>query len=77
MGMMEKNEKKIGQLNDLSIASTETKYIHKTKYYVKVKNIFCFVNENLTTFFYTLTGGIRKQKEKQKVFSFKVYTKVK
>ena len=42
----------------------------------KTQNIFCRLNENLTTFLYTLTGATRKQKEK-KVFSFKVYTKVK
>ena len=57
---------------DLSIGSTETKYI---KLNTKTQNIFCCVNENLTTFLYTLTGGTRKQKEK-KVFFFKVYTKV-
>ena len=57
---------------DLSIGSTETKYI---KLNTKTQNIFCCVNENLMTFLYTLTGGTRKQKEK-KVFSFKVYTKV-
>ena len=42
----------------------------------KTQNIFCCENENLTTFLYTLTGGTRKQEEKKKVFSFKVYTKV-
>ena len=42
----------------------------------KTQNIFCFVNENLMTFLYTLKGGTRKQKEKKKVFSFKKYTKV-
>jgi hypothetical protein len=57
---------------DLSIGSTETKYI---KLSAKTQNIFCCVNENLTTFLYTLTRGARKQKEK-KVFFFKVYTKV-
>ena len=57
---------------DLSIASTKTKYI---KLNTKTQNIFCRLNENLTTFLYTLTGATRKQKEK-KVFSFKVYTKV-
>ena len=54
---------------DLSIASTKTKYI---KLNTKTQNIFCPLNENLTTFLYTLT---RKQKEK-KSFLFKVYTKV-
>ena len=57
---------------DVSIGSTETKYI---KLNTKTQNIFCCVNENLTTFLYTLTGGTRKQKEKN-VFFFKVYTKV-
>ena len=39
--------------------------------YSKTQNIFCCVNENLTTFLYTLTGGTRKQKEKKKKkFSF-------
>ena len=41
----------------------------------KTQNIFCCLNENLTAFFYTLTGGTIKQKEKKKI-SFKVYTKV-
>ena len=35
----------------------------------KTQIIFCCVNENLTTFLYTLTGRTRKQKEKKK-FSF-------
>ena len=51
---------------DLSIAFTETNQI---KLNTKTQNIFCFVNEYLTTFLYTLTGGTRKQKEKKK-FSF-------
>ena len=58
---------------DQSIASTKTKYI---KLNTKTQNIFCRLNENLTTFLYTLTGATRKQKEKKRVFSFKVYTKV-
>ena len=58
---------------DQSIASTKTKYI---KLNTETQNIFCRLNENLTTFLYTLTGATRKQKEKKKVFSFKVYTKV-
>ena len=58
---------------DQSIASTKSKYI---KLNTKTQNIFCHLNENLTTFLYTLTGGTRKQKEK-KVFFLKVYTKVK
>ena len=52
--------------NDLSIGSTETKYI---KLNTKTQNIFCCVNKNLTTFLNTLTGETRKQKEKKK-FSF-------
>ena len=64
--------KSILKIIDLSIASTKTKYI---KLNTKTQNIFCRLNENLTTFLYTLTGATRKQKEK-KVFSFKVYTKV-
>ena len=59
-------------ISDLSIGSTETKYI---KLNTKTQNIFCHLNENLKTFLYTLTGATRNQKEK-KVFSFKVYTKV-
>ena len=38
----------------------------------KTQNIFCCLNENLTTFLYTL---IRKQKEKKKVFSLKCIQK--
>ena len=49
--------------NYLSIGFTETKYI---KLKTKTQNIFCFVNENLMTFLYTLIGGTRKQKEKKK-----------
>ena len=56
---------------DQSIASTKTKNI---KLNTKTQNIFCCLNENLTTYLYTLTGATRKQKDK-KVFSFKVYTK--
>ena len=42
----------------------------------KTKNWFAGVNENSTTFLYTLNrGGTRKQKGK-KVFFFKVYNKV-
>ena len=48
---------------DLSIASTKTKYI---KLSTKTQNIFCCLNENLTTFLNTLTGETRKQKEKKK-----------
>ena len=43
---------------DLSIGSTETKYI---KLNTKTQNIFCCLNENLTSFLYTS----RKQKEKK------------
>ena len=56
--------------NDLSIGSTETKCI---KLNTKTQNIFCRLNENLTIFVYTLTGGTKNRKRK-KVFSFKVYT---
>ena len=51
----------------------------KTEYLrlnTKTQNIFCRLNDYLTTFLYTLTGATRKQKEKKKVFSYKVYTKV-
>ena len=46
--------------NDLSIAWTKTKYI---KLNTKAQNIFCCLNENLTTFLYTLslTEATRKQ----------------
>ena len=36
--------------NDLSVASTKTKYM---KLNTKTQNIFCRLNENLTTFLYT------------------------
>ena len=58
--------------NDLSIASTKTKYI---KINTKTRNISCRLNENLMTFLYTLTGATRKQKEK-KSFLFKESNKV-
>ena len=48
--------------NDLSVRSTELKYI---KLNTKTQNIFCYLNENLTTFLYTLTGATKKQKEKK------------
>ena len=51
----------LAELYDQSIASTKTKYI---KLNTKTQNIFCCLNENLTTFLYTLTGPTRKQKEK-------------
>ena len=51
--------------NDLSIGSTETKYI---KLNTKTRNIFCCVNESLTTFLYTLTGG--QENRRKKKFSF-------
>ena len=59
--------------SDLSIGSTETKYI---KLNTKTQNIFCCVNENLMTFLYTLTGGDKKTEGEKKVFSVKVHTKV-
>ena len=55
---------------DLSIGSTETKYIELN---TKTQNIFSCVNKNLTTFLYTLTGGKRKQKEKKSFFFDSVY----
>ena len=49
--------------NDLSIGSTETKYI---KLNTKTRNIFClYVNENLTTFLYTLTGEQENKRKKK------------
>ena len=49
------------QINDLSVASTKTKYI---KLNAKTQNIFCRLNENLT-------GATRKQKEKKMFFLLK------
>ena len=46
--------------------------LHRLKLNTKTQNIFCRLNENLTTFLYTLT---RKQKEKKKVFSLKCIQK--
>ena len=51
------------QIYDLSIALTKTEYI---KLNTKTQNIFRRLNENLTTFIYTLTRATRKQKEKKK-----------
>ena len=51
---------------DLSIGSTETKYI---KLNTKNQNILRCVNENLTIFYTLWQGGTRKQKEKKR-FSF-------
>ena len=48
------------KIYDLSIASTKTKYI---KLNTKTQNIFCRLNENLTTFLYA------KQKEKKSFLS--------
>ena len=47
---------------DQSIGSTETKYI---KLNTKAQNIFCCVNENLTTFF--IHFDKKKQKEKKRL----------
>jgi hypothetical protein len=44
-------------VNDLSIGSTETKYI---KLNTKTQNIFCCVSENLTTFFIHFDRGRKK-----------------
>ena len=60
-------------LIDLSIALTKTKYI---KLNTKTQILFCFVNENLTTFLYTLIEGDKKTKGEKNLFSIKVYTKV-
>ena len=60
-------------LNDLSIGSTETRYI---KLNTKTQNIFCGVNENLTTFSYTLNRGDKKTYVEKKGFFFKVYKKL-
>ena len=54
-------------LYDLSIGYTETKYI---KLNTKTQNIFCFVNENLTTFLYTLNRGNKKTEGEKNQFSF-------
>ena len=50
---------------DLAIGSTETKYI---KLNTKTQNIFCFVNDNLTIFLYTLTGGQENRRRKKILF---------
>ena len=42
----------------------------------KTQNIFCCLNENLTTFLCTLTGGTRKQKEKKKFSLLKYIQKL-
>ena len=49
---------------DLYIGSTETKYI---KLNTKTQNIFCFVNENLTTFLYNLNRGDKKTGGEKKI----------
>ena len=51
---------------------TKTKYINPS---TKTQNIFCRLNENLTTFLYTLIGATRKQEEK-KEFSLKCIQKL-
>ena len=51
---------------DLSIGSTETKYI---KLKSKTQNIFCCVNENLTPFFIHFDRGDKKT-EGEKSFLF-------
>ena len=57
---------------DQSNGSTKTKYI---KLNTKTQIFFCYLNENLMTFLYTLIGATRKQKEKKKVFFLKCITK--
>ena len=52
---------------DLSIGSTETNY---KKLNTKTQNIFCCVNENLTTF-YTLWLGGQENRRRKKVFFLK------
>ena len=52
---------------DLSIGSTETKYI---KLNTKTQNIFCCVNENLTTFFIHFDKGDKKTEGEKKSFLF-------
>ena len=51
------------ETNDLSIAWTKTKYI---KLNTKTQNIFCFLNENLTTFFIHFDRGDKKTKGEKK-----------
>ena len=58
---------------DLSIGSTETKYI---KLNIKTQNIFCRLDENVMTVFYTLCQGGQENRRKKIVFFFKEYTKV-
>ena len=52
--------------NDLSIGSTETKYI---KLNTKTQNIFCCGNKNLTTYLYTMTGGQENRRRKKSFLS--------
>ena len=47
---------------DLSIGSTETKYI---KLNTKTQNIFCDINENLTTFYTPWQGGQDNRRRKK------------
>ena len=42
----------------------------------KTQNIFCLLNENLTTFLYTFTGATRKQKEKKRFSLLKCIQKL-
>ena len=43
----------------------------------KIQNVFCCVNENLTTFLYTLNrGGQENRRRKKKVIFLKVYKNV-
>jgi hypothetical protein len=52
---------------------TKTKYV---KLNTKTHKNFCRLNENLTTFLYTLTGATRKQKEKKKFSLLKCIQKL-
>jgi len=54
---------KWGNLLIYPLHRLKIKYI---KLNTKTQNIFCHLNENLSTFLYTLTGAARKQKEKKK-----------
>ena len=48
----------------------------KLKLNLKTKIFFVGVNENLTTFLFTLNRGDKKTEGEKKVFFFKEYTKV-
>ena len=58
---------------DLSIGSPETKYI---KLNTKTQNIFCCLNENLTTFFILRQGGQENIRRKKFSLLKCIHTKV-